>query len=125
MSYVLGSHRWGKLFRPVSFSKPGEFHQAADTYDGEAPNIDADPERYPTVTFDLQPGDVVFHHLLTLHKAGANSTEGTRRRVHTIRFAGDGTKWVNRPFATFEFVNALREGDLLEGPDFPILWTAL
>jgi len=122
MSYVLGSHRWGKMFRPLNFSKPDEFHKAADTYDGEAPDIDADPEQYPTVTFDLQPGDVVFHHGLMLHKAGANSSEGTRRRVHTIRFAGDGTTWLNRPYSPYDFVTTLRDGDLLDGPDFPILW---
>ena len=122
MSYALGSHRWGKLFRPTSFSKPDEYHRSADTYDGEPPDIDADSERYPTITFDLRPGDVVFHDLLTVHKAGPNSSQGTRRRVHTIRFAGDGSTWLNRPFSTFEFVNDLRDGDPLDGPDFPMLW---
>jgi len=121
MSYALGSHRWGKLFRPVSFAKPGEY-RSEEAFDGPAPDIDADPKRYPTVTFDLQPGDVVFHHLRTLHKAGPNSSKGTRRRVHTIRFAGDGSTWIDRPYSTVEFQNELRDGDPLDGPDFPVLW---
>lgn len=121
MSYALGSHRWGKMFRPVDFSRPGQF-LTDDLFDGAAPDVDAHPELYPTVTFDLKPGDVVFHHLLTLHKAGPNSSQGTRRRVHTIRFAGDDSTWINRPFATAEFDDELEDGAPLEGSDFPILF---
>ncbi len=121
MSYVIGSHRWGKMFRPVNFAKPGTFHSEAE-FNGPPPDVDAEPDRYPTVTFDVRPGDVVFHHLLTLHKAGPNSSKGTRRRVHTIRFAGDNSTWTHRPFATVEFENEPEDGAPLEGAEFPILW---
>ncbi len=86
MSYTLGSYRWGKMFEPVNFAE-GTSH-AESEFDGPPPDVDAEPDRYATATFDVRPGDVVFHHLLTLHKAGPNSSKGTRRRVHTIRFAG-------------------------------------
>ncbi|MFB7091468.1 phytanoyl-CoA dioxygenase family protein [Streptomyces sp. NPDC056296] len=121
MSYGLGSHRWGKLYRPEAFEDPGTY-RSGESYDGPAPDLDADPERYPTVAFATKPGDVVFHHLRTLHKAGPNSTEGTRRRVHTVRFAGDDTTWINRPFSTVEFKTRLDDGDALAGEDFPVLW---
>lgn len=113
MSYVLGSHLWGKAFDPL---------HDADPYDGPAPDIDADPEGYPTVMFDLQPGDAVFHHLQTLHKAGPNTSQHVRRRAYTIRFAGDDCTWIDRKFVTAKFETPLSPGDPIAGPTFPILW---
>ena len=120
MTYALGSHRWGKFYRPTSFATGQQ--QSGQAYDGNPPDIDADPDRFPTASFEVQPGDVVFHHLLTLHKAGPNSSKRTRRRVHTIRFAGDGSTWLNRPFSTVEFETELTDGQPLRGSDFPVLW---
>jgi ectoine hydroxylase-related dioxygenase (phytanoyl-CoA dioxygenase family) len=122
MTYAVGSHRWGKMFRPTSFGQSGGDALTDDLFDGVAPDIDAEPGKYATVSFDVQPGDVVFHHLLTLHKAGVNATSGTRRRVHTIRFAGDDAIFVNRPFSTVEFETDLTDGSPLGGPMFPIVW---
>lgn len=122
LSFVRGSHRWGKLFRPVSFGQGGGGTLARDGFDGPVPDIDADPERYPTIGWDLEPGDVTFHHLLTIHGALPNSSATVRRRAHTIRFAGEGTTWLNRPYSPAEFETDLRDGDLLEGPLFPVLW---
>jgi ectoine hydroxylase-related dioxygenase (phytanoyl-CoA dioxygenase family) len=116
MTYVPGSHHWGKEF--TTYTHP------EDVFDGPAPDIDADPERYPTVRFDLEPGDAVFHHLLTLHKAGPNTTQGTRRRAYSIRFAGDDATWIDRPFATAKFNTPLNSGDPIAGDDFPLAWPA-
>ncbi len=123
MSYALGSHRWGKMFQPVMFGPTTADQQMPEeSFDGPPPDIEADPRRYPTVTFDLQPVDVVFHHLLTLHKAGPNGSTGARRRVHTIRFPGDGVTWLNRPFSINEFEGERQDGEPLQGADFPVLW---
>ena len=122
MHFALGSHRWGKMFRPVGFGGNGSAPVSREAFDGTVPDIDADPERYPTISFDLAPGDVTFHHLLTVHKAGANTTSATRRRAHTIRMAGDDAIYLDRPFATADFGDGLRDGDPLSGPFFPILW---
>lgn len=113
MSYVLGSHRWGKTFNPI--------HEA-DEFDGPVPDIDADPDRYPKVMFDLQPGDAVFHHLQTVHKAGPNTSSSLRRRAYSIRFAGDGCTWADRKYLTARFDTPLNEGDPIDGPMFPVLW---
>ena len=122
MSFALGSHRWGKMFRPINFGKDAGQASSEDAFDGFAPDIDATPERYPTASFDLEPGDVTFHHLLTLHSATPNSTADLRRRAHTIRFAGDGATWIDRPYSTAEFDTDLKDGEPLDGPLFPVLW---
>jgi ectoine hydroxylase-related dioxygenase (phytanoyl-CoA dioxygenase family) len=121
MTYGLGTHGWGKMFRsnddgdagPAAFAPP---------FAGPAPDLDREPGLCPTVTFDLGPGDVVFHHLLTLHKAGPNTTRSLRRRVHTIRLAGDDAIWAERPFWKVAFETELPDGAPLDGPEFPILW---
>ncbi len=121
MSYALGSHRWGKLYSPISFAKPDQI-LATEGFDGPPPDPDSDPSLCPTVGFNVKPGDVVFHNLLTLHKAGPNTSTGTRRRVHTIRFAAEDSVWINRPVSSVEFQLDLPDGSPLQGDDFPILW---
>lgn len=118
MTYVPGSHRWGKNFTLYTY----EGQLGTDDFDGPPPDIDADPKRYPTVSFILQPGDAVFHHLMTLHKAGPNTTTGMRRRAYSIRFAGDGSYWADRKQSTAKFDTNLKDGDPLVGSDFPVLW---
>jgi len=116
MTYALGSHRWGKTFSLPDSTDPGT------TFDGPRPDIDGNPDRYPTVVFDIEPGDVVFHHLMTLHKAGPNTTTGTRRRVYSNRMIGDDAVWTDRPFAYARIETDLQEGDPVRGPNFPLLW---
>ena len=54
----------------------------------ELPDIDGDPERFRVIGWELEPGDAVFFHMLTLHAAGG--VDGTRRRrVLSVRFLGD------------------------------------
>jgi ectoine hydroxylase-related dioxygenase (phytanoyl-CoA dioxygenase family) len=122
VTYAAGSHAWGKMFQPVSFGENGGKSLNDLGFDGPVPDVDADPGRYPTLSFDMQPGDVTFHNLMTMHKAGENTTKETRRRVHTIRMAGDDATYLERPFATTEFETTLQSGDPLSGPLFPVLW---
>lgn len=124
MSYAIGSHRWGKMFSPIDFAKSTEVLNEDDDFDGMPPDIDGNPTEYETVCFDLEPGDVVFHHLLTLHKAGANNRQDRSRRVYTVRFVGDDAVWKTRRFSTFEFGVNLNDGDPLEGAPFPVLANA-
>jgi ectoine hydroxylase-related dioxygenase (phytanoyl-CoA dioxygenase family) len=114
MTYALGSHRWGKEF--TLYTHPNE------PFDGPPPDVDAHPELYPTASFDLEPGDAVFHHLMTLHKAGPNTTAGTRRRGYSIRFAGDGTYWFVRMHTTASIDTKLKSGEPLKDEAFPVLW---
>jgi ectoine hydroxylase-related dioxygenase (phytanoyl-CoA dioxygenase family) len=116
MTYAVGSHRWGKMFTLPDSDHPG------NVFDGPMPDVDGNPDRYPTVIFDIKPGDVVFHHLMTLHKAGPNTTHGTRRRVYSNRMNGDDAVWVNRPFAYAKIDSGLKEGEPVRGSDFPLLW---
>jgi ectoine hydroxylase-related dioxygenase (phytanoyl-CoA dioxygenase family) len=119
--YVAGSHKWGKLFIPVEFGTELERPHRTDDRMIHMPDIDAEPERYRIVTFDMQPGDVTFHNLRTVHGAGGNTLSDRRRRAYTLRMCGDDVVGCQRP------VNGrpeavVRDGEPLNDRDFPILW---
>ena len=93
----------------------------------ELPDIGADPERFPILSWALEPGDAVFFHMLALHSAGGFTGPG-RRRVLSLRFLGDDMVYAPRrwttspPFPGLE--DELPPGVALDHPLFPVLWRA-
>jgi ectoine hydroxylase-related dioxygenase (phytanoyl-CoA dioxygenase family) len=121
MSFVKGSNAWNKMFRPKAFAT-GE-DRASDAFDGPLPDIEAHPELYQTVCYEMVPGDVTFHHALTIHGALGNSSSTTRRRGYSIRMAGDDARYADRPWTAYAIGEGLKDGDPMDGhPDFPPLW---
>ena len=54
---------------------------------------------FDIVVFAPEPGDLVVHHLGTLHGAGGNASPTTARRAITIRYGGDDVRYRFRRFA--------------------------
>lgn len=93
----------------------------------ELPDIDADRGAHRILAWDLEPGDVLWFHGLTVH--GAPGVAGpTNRRVLSLRFVGDDVRWAPRPWRTSppfpELVGALEPGAPLDHPLFPVVHTA-
>lgn len=121
MSFVRGSHRWNKMFRPRTFATGAE--RASDAFDGPLPDIDGHPELYPTVCHEMDPGDVTFHHALTIHGALGNHSATLRRRGYAVRMGGDDARYADRRWTSYPIGEGLKDGDRMEGhPDFPSLW---
>jgi ectoine hydroxylase-related dioxygenase (phytanoyl-CoA dioxygenase family) len=118
--FVAGTQLGNRMFRPKRFD-------GSDLYTGdaseEAPDIDADRDRYRILGWEMEPGDAVAFHFSTIHGAPANANAGRRRRAVSWRIVGDGARFVDRggkgspPLAHL----TLRTGDPLDGPDFPLL----
>jgi ectoine hydroxylase-related dioxygenase (phytanoyl-CoA dioxygenase family) len=53
LSYVIGSHAWGSAFNPQHF-KDGSAYQGKGL--PPLPDIDADPERYALLGWNMEPG---------------------------------------------------------------------
>lgn len=131
--YVKGSHRWGKVYAPASFSKDSGF---ADQYAKMGlepyPDIEARRGEYDLLCESLAPGDVLVHHPLTLHYASGNAPPTGRRRGLALRYVGPDAVWDARPgaFVHNPKVRAilpplhLRNGDLLgrQAGVFPQVW---
>jgi len=78
LRYVTGSHRHG--FRPHGKSKILGFSQGITDYSAE------DFTQEQAVL--LQPGDVVAHHGMTIHRADANLSKVRHRRSFALVFRG-------------------------------------
>jgi phytanoyl-CoA hydroxylase len=78
MRYVRGSHRRG--MRPHGRTNTLGFSQGITDYPGEE---DVSEER----TVSVQPGDVIVHHAMAIHRADANRSNRPRRALGLIYYA--------------------------------------
>jgi ectoine hydroxylase-related dioxygenase (phytanoyl-CoA dioxygenase family) len=124
MRFARGSHRWGKIFRPIRIGL-GEEVAEAEAFDGPAPDIDAAPQDYDIVEFDCAPGDCLFFHAATLHGAHPNLTADRRRRALSLRFAGETATWTPRPYIPSQSgTRTLVAGGPLDSEQYPVVWPA-
>jgi len=111
LGYVPGSHTLGGL-RMVNLTRPDE-----------AVDILADPAlggREP-VTVEAPVGSVVWHHGFTVHGAGPNTTDETRRAFTVVYLAGGHRR--TKPWPNFPLDRAgVAVGELMEGDGLPVAW---
>ena len=122
--FIAGSHRWNKSFLPTKFSgvayeRDGDLHAM--------PDIDAERASYDIRSWDLQPGDCIAFHFLTVHGAPENLSPN-RRRAFSARLLGDDATYViqagemSPPFPGLE--NRLTPGSAMEAEEFPLIHPA-
>jgi ectoine hydroxylase-related dioxygenase (phytanoyl-CoA dioxygenase family) len=125
LELVAGSHR-GPWLMPRSFmdAQAKWFPEGALA---DLPDIEAERERHRILGWEIEPGDVVCFHMLTLH-ASAGVAGARRRRVFSLRFLGDDIVHAPRAWATSPaFPGLARElapGAPMEHPLFPVVWRA-
>ena len=87
------------------------------------PDIENNRDQYKILNWDVEPGDAVAFHYLTLHGAPGNASGDTRRRAFSSRWVGDDATFAVRsgktspPFPDCK----LKHGDPLTGPEFPLV----
>lgn len=120
MQYVRGSHHWGETYAPNVFVSQTPF---ASSPEQRCPDIESAMEDYEIVSFDVEPGDVIIHHVNTVHGAGGNPSDRWRRAV-SFRYCGDRVRYFDRPGAIPQVgvTHALKDGDRLFAADYPIVW---
>lgn len=109
MSFIPGSHRWGRL-EPVRLTDPQDLNSIVP---------DADSRDFTAVPQPMPAGSCTFHHSLTFHYAGPNTTDRPRRAMVTIYMA-DGTTWDGSPHVVTDPLG-LEPGQALEGDLFPVV----
>jgi ectoine hydroxylase-related dioxygenase (phytanoyl-CoA dioxygenase family) len=124
LEFVARSHR-GEWFMPRSFldDQAKWFPEGSLT---ELPDIDGRRDEFTILGWELEPGDAVFFHMLSLHAAGGVSGTG-RRRVLSVRFLGDDIVHAPRPWTTSPpfpgLADELPAGAPMDHPLFPVLWS--
>jgi ectoine hydroxylase-related dioxygenase (phytanoyl-CoA dioxygenase family) len=131
VTYVRGSHRWGKMFAPAAFGDGAGYDKL---YAGAGletiPDLDRDIDPADHLAWSLDPGDVLIHHPLTLHFARGNQTSDLRRRGLALRYVGDDSVYDDRPGTFLESAQmkthlpelGLADGQRFRGDLFPQVW---
>lgn len=123
IEFIAGTHK-GPWFMPRTFLDD----QAKWFPEGslaEMPAFEADPDRWPVIGWEMEPGDAVFFNMLTVHGSGGVSGSN-RRRVLSVRFLGDDMvhaprRWTTSPpFIGLE--TELDAGVEMDHRLFPVLW---
>jgi ectoine hydroxylase-related dioxygenase (phytanoyl-CoA dioxygenase family) len=121
MGYVRGSHRWPVYAANVFASQmplPGSPEQ-------RLPDIEGNERHYDIVYVETDPGDVIVHNVRTVHGSRANTTGHRARRALVARYTGDDVRYFERSYAPDTALKSasLKDGDRLDSPEFPLLWT--
>lgn len=121
LRFVAGSHRWERPVRPIRWADDSAFYQRGDHGFIDAPDPDAEPDRYEILEWTLEPGDVVLFHFRTVHGARGNPTR-RHRRVLSLRWLGDDVRFTERPGRTSPPFpgHGMSEGQRLREDWFPI-----
>ena len=128
LEFVRGSHKWDRWFQPENF---GEVKKGADGSGYEEnpdyekmPDIEATREEYDIIAWDMDPGDVIAFHGMTVHGAGGNYRDDIRRRGYTVRYTGADAWYDPRPGTAQPLVSPdLKNGDPMNNDLFPVVWT--
>jgi hypothetical protein len=78
------------------------------------------------VYYESEPGDVIVHHVRTVHGSTGNLSADRVRRAVTLRYLGDDVRYLERTGAPPDSAksSSLRNGDRMDSPEFPLVWAA-
>ena len=86
LEFVAGSHLWPQRFRAIAIDGTD---LTTGTKMDEIPDIDADRSKFDILSWELEPGDALLFHGLTLHGSRGNHSRHTKRRAIATRWCGD------------------------------------
>jgi hypothetical protein len=121
LEFVAGSHL-GPMYNTSKFDPEDETipHDTSLPYPN-LPPIERERDKWPIVSWAVEPGDVIFFHFKTLH-GGAPTRPGQRRRTLTLRFFGERTHYdpkTAKALPNFpDMAAALKPGDTMRAPGF-------
>jgi ectoine hydroxylase-related dioxygenase (phytanoyl-CoA dioxygenase family) len=122
--FIAGSHRWGKRFIPRLFISHEGYGEEGDGYEF-LPDMEQQREQNRVLSWELEPGDCIVFHMLSVHGAPNTQDLTTRRRGFSTRWLGDDAVFATRPWKTsppFPDVN-LAVGEPMAHEAFPVVWS--
>lgn len=124
MEYIRGSHLWNQTYAPSIF-----FAQSASPVSPyeKLPDIEGHRNDYDIIGFDCEPGDVIIHHVMTVHGSGGNLSPTRGRRAMSFRYCGDDIRYFDKPGAIEQQYTTgnPKNGDRLDVDDYPLVWPHL
>lgn len=115
LEFVAGSHRWPQRFRAIAIDGTD---LTTGTKMDEIPDIDADRSKFDILSWELEPGDALLFHGLTLHGSRGNHSKNSKRRAIATRWCGDDITYAPTSVAEIHR-HDLKEGDPFSASIFP------
>ena len=123
LELIPGSHH-GPLYNPTAFN-PNDVSASmfADGVWPRLPDIESERDKWPIVSWEMKPGDVLIFHLAMLHGGAGTRNEG-RRRSLSLRFFGDHAYCAGRPETGVSETDKLKRADSGGDPMLEMAHTA-
>jgi len=136
LSFVPGSHRLKTVFKQYNFGDLNPVRKKnvdqvdfSDIAEQEFPDINADPERFGVVSWDMQPGDCIAFNGRTMHGGSGKLDDDCELRVFTTKWVGDDVRIKFRdcgmdPDHSADMIEKdLKPGDRPGTNLYPRIWT--
>lgn len=117
LKYVKGSHKWSNRYKAVT---PDYNATMLDSDLEDVPDINASPEKYDIVDWEMEPGDVLIFHPLTLHGSSGNKSRKQKRRALALRWLGDDVRYMpSSATMPIGYKHTSKINGPISGPAFP------
>ncbi len=93
--FIAGSQRWGRWFTPARFADMKVHDAAKDSRFEPPPDFEAERDQHRILQWELEVGDCIAFHGLTVHGAPENASVH-RRRAFSARFTGTDARFMPR-----------------------------
>lgn len=135
LALVPGSHKGQQVFDQYNFGKlnpDGKTDVDQVDFSGiseeSIPDIDADPEKYGVVSFDMEPGDCLIFNSRTMHGGSGKLDPDTGLEVFTSKWVGDDVRikfrecGMDPDHSQIMSEYGLKPGDRLGTKLYPKIW---
>jgi len=128
MELIRGSHKWDRWFQPYYVDATGahgdEWKKKQATFE-PLPDFEAERDRHVMLRWDMEPGDAIAFHALTVHSALPNTSKDRRRWAYVIRYCGRDARYYDGEVMNTDITNpALKNGDPLDSAQYPVVYRA-
>ena len=132
LSFVPGSHRFKSVFNQKNFGEitghPKDQVDFSKVADQEFPDINANPERFGVVNWEMQPGDCIAFNGRTMHGGSGKLDNESNLRVFTTKWLGDDARikfrnyGMDPDFSSLMIKKGLKSGDRPDTDLYPQIW---
>ena len=133
LSFVPGSHLFKSVFKQKNFGEltgnPKDQVDFSKVADQEFPDINADPEHFAVVSWELQPGDCIAFNGRTMHGGSGKLDNNTSLKVFTTKWMGDDVRikfrnyGMDPDFSSVMIKKGLKSGDRPSTDMYPLVWS--
>jgi ectoine hydroxylase-related dioxygenase (phytanoyl-CoA dioxygenase family) len=133
LSFVPGSHLFKSVFNQKNFGEltrnPKDQVDFSKVADEEFPDINADPEYFGVVSWELQPGDCIAFNGRTMHGGSGKLDNDTGLKVFTTKWMGDDVRikfrnyGMDPDFSSVMIKKGLKSGDRPSTDMYPLVWS--